>query len=604
MNISVEEICAAYKQRSELAGPMLAQMREVREVYNGDLAIPLPEMDRNEKAAIPNLLQQGIDQTGMRIASTMPMVWYPPVTPGDRASEKRASTRRKATLGWWQENRLPLKMRRRARYLIGYASSPVILRPNKKTGIARWELRDPLSCFPAPCDDPDEITPADTIFGYTRSLHWLRERYPEQMRLLYQGDDPKPNDAFDVVEYMDADETVLVVAGKHKPYTWHRDEPLPGAGAIELLRIKNRIGLNPAVVPGRITLDRPLGQFSGMVGMYQASAKLMALDLIAVEKGVFPDIYLESRANETADFIAGPYDGRSGLVNIVKGGVLRETSAQAGLQTAPTMDRLERAQRLSGGVPAEFGGESPGNVRTGKRGDAVLSAVIDFPIQEAQEILAWSLAEENKRAVAIVKEYFPTRKSFYVSMKGGTGRVDYTPGKDFETDDNVVTYSQAGADVNSLVIGAGQRVGMGTMSKRTFQEIDPLVADPELEHDRVISESLEQALLESVQQQASSGSIPPADIARIAELVLTDKVELAEAIQQVQKEAQERQSTTADPVAAGDPAAQPGLAAPGMGAEAGVETIEPPGASASNLAAIFQTLRSPQRQLPAERGAA
>lgn len=600
--ISVEEICGAYKQRVDLAGPMLAQLREVREVYNGDLAIPLPEMDRHEKAAIPNLLQQGIDQTGMRIASTMPMVWYPPVEPGNRASENRASVRRKATLGWWQENRLPLKMRRRARYLIGYASSPVILRPNKKTGIARWELRDPLSCFPAPCDDPDEITPADTIFGYTRSLHWLKERYPEQMHLLYKGDDPKANDAFDVIEYMDANETVLVVSGKHKPYTWGNDE-IPGAGAVELLRVKNRIGMNPAVVPGRVTLDRPLGQFTGMIGMYQASAKLMALDLIAVEKGIFPDIYLESRQNETADFIAGPYDGRSGLVNIVKGGVLRESSVQAGFQTGPTMDRLERAQRLSGGVPAEFGGESPGNVRTGKRGDAVLSAVIDFPIQEAQEILAWSLAEENKRAVAICKEYFPARKSFYVSMKGGTGKVDYTPAKDFESDDNVVTYSQAGADANSLVIGAGQRVGMGTMSKRTFQEIDPLVADPELEHDRVISEALEQALLQSVQQQASDGSIPPADLARIATLVLTDKLELAAAIQKVQQEAQERQATTVDPVAAGDPAAMPGLAAPGMGAEAGVDAIGPPEPSATNLAAIFQTLRSPQRQLPSEMGA-
>ena len=601
--ISVEAICAAYKQRADLSGPLLAQLREVREVYNGDLAIPLPEMDRNEKAAIPNLLQQGIDQTGMRIASTLPMVWYPPLEPGNRASENRANTRRKATLGWWQENRLPLKMRRRARYLIGYASSPVVLRPNKKTGIARWELRDPLSCFPAPSDDPDEITPPDAIFSYTRNLHWLQDRYPEQMRNLYKGEDPKINDAFDLIEYMDEHETVLVVVGKHKPYTWHSSEALPGAGAVELMRVKNRIGLNPAVVPGRITLDRPMGQFSGMVGMYQASAKLMALDLIAVEKGIFPDIYLESRPQETADFIAGPYDGRSGLVNIVKGGVLREQSIQSGFQTAPTMDRLERAQRLSGGVPAEFGGESPGNVRTGKRGDAVLSAVIDFPIQEAQEILAFSLAEENKRAVAIVKEFFPAKKSFYVNVKGALGRVDYVPAKDFETDDNVVTYSQAGADANSLVIGAGQRVGMGTMSKRTFQEIDPLVADPELEHDRVISEALEQALLQSVQAQATEGAIPPADIARIAELVLTNKMELSEAIQQVQKEAQERQATTVDPVAPGAPEAMPGLAQAGAGAEAGVDAIGPPQPSATNLAAIFQTLRSPQRQLPSEQAA-
>jgi hypothetical protein len=601
--ISVEEICALYKQRVDLAGPLLAQCREVRDVYNGDLAIPLPEMDRNEKAAIPNLLMQGLDQMGARIASTMPMVWYPPVEPGNRASENRASTRRKATLGWWQENRLPLKMRRRARYLIGYSSSPVVLRPNKKLGIARWEIRDPLSCFPAPCDDPDEITPPDTIFGFTRNLHWLRERYPEQIRKLYVGDDPKGNDAFDLIEYLDGNENVLVAVGKHKPYTWGDTDMTPGAGAVELIRTPNRCGMNLAVVPGRVTLDRPQGQFAGMVGMYQTAAKLMALEVIAVEKGIFPDIYLESRQNETADFIAGPYDGRSGLVNIVKGGTVREVGTQAGFQTQPTINNLERSQRLTGGIPAEFGGESPGNVRTGRRGDAVLSAVVDFPVQEAQEVLAYSLAEENKRAVAIAKTYFPGKKSFYVSAKGASGRVDYTPAKDFETDDNVVTYSQAGSDVNSLVIGAGQRVGMGTMSKRTFQEIDPLVSDPEMEHDRVISESLEQALLQSVQQQAASGGIPPADLARIATLVLTDKMELAEAIQKVQEEAQLRQSTTESPVAEGAPEAMPGLAAPGMGAEAGVEQIGPPQPSAQNLAAIFQTLRSPQRQLPMEQAA-
>ena len=64
--------------------------------------------------------------------------------------------------------------------------------------------------------------------------------------------------------------------------------------------------------------------------------------------------------------------------------------------------------------------------------------------------------------------------------------------------------------------------------------------------------------------QASEGILPPADLARIMDLVIHDEKELAGAVEQVQREAQERQAEQVDPLA---PAAQPGLALPGMGAE-------------------------------------
>jgi hypothetical protein len=329
-----------------------------------------------------------------------------------------------------------------------------------------------------------------------------------------------------------------------------------------------------SVIPGRITLDRPMGQFDGLIGMYQQQARLMALETIAVERGIFPDTYLVSRPGESAKFIAGPFDGRSGMVNIIAGGEVREAGMGTNLTANNIIDRIERNMRITSGTPAEFGGESNTNIRTGKRGDAILSAVVDFPVQEAQEVLSQSLVEENKRAIAIAKAYFGNdRRSFYVSTRKSKGHVDYVPNKDFENDDNSVTYAYAGADANALVIGLGQRVGIGTMSKQTAQEIDPLVADPEQEHDRVISESLEQAMLQSIQMQAVQGAIPPADLARIMSLVVKDKKDLAGAVEQVQKETQARQAT---PVPQGAPEAMPGLAMPGMGAEAPVERQGPP----------------------------
>ena len=139
----------------------------------------------------------------------------------------------------------------------------------------------------------------------------------------------------------------------------------------------------------RINLDHAQGQFDGILGMYQMQARLMALEVIAVQKGVFPDTWLVGRAGETPQ-IVNPADGLTGEVGVVRGGDLKDMALQPGYMTNPAIDRLERAQRLTAGIPSEFGGESTTNIRTGRRGDAVLSAVVDFPVQEAQRIMAVS----------------------------------------------------------------------------------------------------------------------------------------------------------------------------------------------------------------------
>ena len=251
------------------------------------------------------------------------------------------------------------------------------------------------------------------------------------------------------------------------------------------------------------------------------------------------------------------------------------------MATGQMIYRLERAQRIGSATPADMTGESASNVRTGKRGDAIMSATVDFQVQEAQDIFAASLQEENKRAVAVAKTYFGNeRKVFYVSSY--KKNVDYIPKEIFENDNNVVSYSHSGADANALVVGLGQRIGIGTMSKQTAQEIDPLIADAEQEHDRVISESINAALLQSIQAQAQSGAIPPSDLAAIATYVKSDKLSLAAAITKVHNDAQKRQATQAQP---GTPEAQPGLAQPGMGAE------QPTSASPqTSIAQLFSNL--------------
>jgi hypothetical protein len=104
------------------------------------------------------------------------------------------------------------------------------------------------------------------------------------------------------------------------------------------------------------------------------------------------------------------------------------------------------------------------------------------------------------------------------------------------------------------------------MSKESAREADPLIADPEMEKDRIVAEGIEAALLSSIQAQAAdpNGPYQPDDLAYIAEQVASNKMTLPKAIMSAQKRAQERQAAMAP---AGSPETMPGLAPPGMGAE-------------------------------------
>jgi hypothetical protein len=337
-----------------------------------------------------------------------------------------------------------------------------------------------------------------------------------------------------------------------------------------------------------------------MIGMYEAQGTLWAYHLHAVKRSIFGETWLEGGPNENPNIIsvADPYQGD---VGVVEGGRLQQFRTDPGVQTIPSLNLLERNQRLTGAVPAEFGGESPTNVRTDRRGQSVVGGAVDFPVQEHQELLAASLEAENKIAIAIAKAYWPnTSKTFVVPF--GRGQVTYTPDITFDTDMHRVSYAYAGTDTNSLVIEGGQRLGQGTFSKWDFMLIDPMVTDPDETHARVVMEALEQAFLQSIQQQASQPDSPydPITLARLSELMYEKRMTLYEAVQKVHAEAQAAQARQAAPPQPGmppggppDPNAQPGLSpagAPGTPQAA----IQPPGASQDNLMHLLNTLRRPQ----------
>ena len=476
-----------------------------------------------------------------------------------------ARDRKRAMLSIWDQNRMNMKMRRRARHLLAYSNSPIYIKPNFDKRIPEWQLRNPLDTFPAPVADIDNPVPMNCIFSYSRTYAWLIQNYGPMINGQLRVGQPQHDDMFTVLEYVCENEIVTLVMGYEKERDPISGTAYMGSPAVELSRISNRTGMPLVIVPQRITLDKPHGQFDGLLGMYYTRARLQALTEIAIERGIFPDEYLVARPGENPEIIQIA-DGKSGQLGVVKGGDIQIQQSNPGYKTDTALDRLERQERLEGAIPAEFGGESGTNIRTGRRGDSVLAATVDFRVQEAQEIFASSMIEEDKIAIAIEKAYWgATSKSFFMPGMGG-GIKDYTPNKLWETDFHYVAYSAAGSDVNNLIVGLGQRLGTGLMSKESAREADPLISDPELEKDRLVAEGIEAALLSSIQTQAAdpNGPYQPDDLAYIATQVQSNKMSLSEAIMAAQKRAQERQAAQA-PV--GAPETMPGLSAPGMGME-------------------------------------
>lgn len=609
MTRPLAEIMFLASSRITAAGPRRSKMISVRDTYDGTVVLPLPELDRHEVAAIANQLQTGLDGTAQRASGTPGVIEVPSARPGIKQHDNRAREQKRAYLGWWERNSMPVLDGLRYRHFFAYATSPVYLRPQPKWGFALWHARDPLDAYPAPCANPTDMLPDDVIFCVNQPMGWLRRMYPSAGGMIPRpqvpgGEGTRDDTMIKVVEYIDAEEIVLFAMGESTgqpqltdhalPYEFHTNVDRGSFGwGVELERIPNRAGRCLSVVPGRLTLGPPVGQFDALPGMHYKQAKLDALEYRAIEEGVFPKLWLVSHPNQKANVITVA-DGRRGILGEIEGGTIVNVNPQPSYMANQAQDRLERAQRVTGHVPAQMSGENASNVRTGRASDTVLSAAIDHGIAEAQRVMAQSKAHELEIAKDVAKGWFGSKQvSMYVRSKGGKGQANYQANDLFpdDTPSPSVEYSLAGSDMASLVIQLGQRLGTGLISKQTARKLDPLVADAEFEDDQTTAEGLETALLSGIQNQAASGQIPPADLARIIELVRLDKMDLAAAVQKVQEEAQKRQSTTEDPVDPGAPEAQPGIAVPGMGAEAGA-AIPESGPSQERLSQLLNQLRT------------
>ncbi len=572
---------------------LVKHMMEIKRHYEADWVIPLPDVkgEPNMDMFTPSLITDTVDGLGMRAASISPTTFCPPVT-NSVLSSSRATTRRKILHGTYHQNSWKVKRRRYYRHMCAYDTGSIYIRPDFGTGEVRMEVRDPLFTFPEPTSAEQIRAPEYVAFITRHSGSELRRMYP-QCRAEAGGPVTETHleQAWDVFEWISATEMVFGLLGPAFADGDHVDSNFVQhhGGAFMQLGpvVPNRAEMPLAITPQEVSLHSVGTRLNALLGNVQMQSRLMALEVMAQQKAIFPDMYVLGADNQTPN-IGGDgqwKDGTTGAMNLLSGvqsvGQITQTPD---IRTQAMIDRLERNTRVSSGLNPQMGGESFGSLRTGRALDSMLSSSVDPRIQELHEVTEAWFSLVNESILGAYKGWFSdTKYEFFSGWHGDKGMVKFTPATDIEIVANVVEYSIPGADVVQQTQVLGSLLGAGVISEETFRLRHPYIDDSTAESEQIVLESVHKAMVAGMQEQIASGQMPASIVARLYDKLQDGKplnkalLEVDEEVRAEQAQAAQDAQAGADPMAAaGNPLAQLGLAA---GPAAAGPAALPPGAA-------------------------
>lgn len=569
---SFEEIVRLTQDMQRVQGPVVSRMRDVLNRYDGEWVIPMPDL-KDEPVMpqlTPALIAEAVDAMAMRASSVMPMTSIPALArnkdTGPRSKEY-ATVRRKIIAGTYHLSKWKLGRRRFYRHLSAYHTGALIVLPDFENEMVRLHVRDPLSSFAEP-QAAEELRPPDYVsFLYRHSGEYLMNCYPQ-----LRADNGGPittrdtNELWDVCEWVDEDQIVFGLVGPVHPDGMHINTRAIQAPWRQLGPVyPNKCDHMPAIVPHNVALGKIASRMAAMIGNVDLQAKMMALNIIAAEKAIFPDVYAIGRQNGAPQIIGEQWrDGRTGdinmLMDIEQVGVLRSAPD---VGTAQTIDRLERNFRASTGLVPQFSGETYGALRTGAGVNALGGMAVDPRIQEMHEISEAWMPHVNSAILSSWKGYFGGKRTFFSGWPSDRGLVEFDPGVHIESTENTVSYAIAGADVIQQTQILGSLFGAKAISARTFRERHPWIDDPEAEGAMVDEEAFEDALRQSILQKLVSGELPPT-VAVLMRNHMQEGNDIFSAVLYADEEMRKRQATVAPPAPEGmiaAPEAMPGMAA-------------------------------------------
>lgn len=579
------------RRRTALVNHML----EVQRFYQADWVTPMPDVRGEPSMAhlTPSHVTDVVDSLAMRAAGVTPVTFCPALKPHIPGSVAKATTRRKSINATYHLSNWKIKRRRYYRHMTAYDTASIYVQPDFKERVMKLQVRNPLETYPE-FKSAEDVTPPSYVAFITRySGDNLRHRFPQVREeaggpiAAQHGDEQ-----WDIFEWVDDDQMVFGLLG---PTTLEGDHVSTGYTAsvghgpwMQLgPSVPNLAGRCLAVTPAEISLHNIGNRLNSLLGSVKMQAKLMAMEVDAQQKAVYPDAYAVANPNETPQIVGGEWkDGRTGEINLLSGisavGTVNSSPPQ---QTAQMIDRLERNFKVSAGMSPQMQGESYGSLRTGRALDSMMASSVDPRIQELHEVTEAWMPAVNKAILAGYKGWFPTDKFvFFSGWTGDKGVVEFTPEKDFDSLENTVSYNIPGADVVQVTQVLGSMLGAKVISTNTFQGVHPWIEDGEAEQTQIEREDIQKAMLAGVQEQIASGQMPIAVSARLYDLVneghplhkaLTMIDEEIRAEQAAAAEQAQADAAAAQAAAAQNPAAQMGLAA---GPAAAAPAAPPPGA--------------------------
>lgn len=609
---SERQIVELLDQRTKFGRTRQAVMNEMASLYHGRITVPLPELDKEEKPAVANLVMQAIEQMAQRISSVQPAA-RTFARPSQGTNGRNAARKRKLGFMHFDASNGGARLASiEGRWLSAYSTAPSIVLPDfvgSRRGALngpRWILADPRGFYPAiDASDPTNPVKDDAIFHTVHTVDWMRRNYPNHVGAIADHNS-EATEQVDWIVYVDHEQITTLASRPLQSRRWGHDrynEPVGGERRTVLIdRMMNLTGHPLVVAPGGLSLTHePMGRYDQVVGMYQRMSEIDALSRIALRKSIFSDAWVISNPGERArvERAPVPLEGEPGLIS---GGRIEFRNIDPQFAARVGIGDIERALRLTGRIPAEFGGELPTNARTARQGGRLMSNVIDFDLAEMQRILEEGYEWRYKISAMVDHSFFGGfTKTIEVDTGASQHELTYDPAKLWTTVGVKVKYALGGSDAEGSVIGAGQRMGMGTLSKETFMEVDPMVNDVELEKDRITSEAVQAAFLARVQNEANQpeGQSPwtATDYAEFGRLVETDELGLYDAYSKVNELAKQRKADAAQAAQAGtltEAQAQPGVDGEVPPAIAG------PSESGQNLTRLLGQLRLAQQTVPGE----
>ena len=599
---SFEEIHNIAFQLFRRRSPVIKKMEEVNQSYNGDVIVPNPDVanEPDMPNLTPSLVTDVVDGLAMRAASVHPMTFCAAVDPykeTGRRSVGYAKDRSRVLSATYQESKWKVGRRRAFRHLNAYETMSLFIEPDFRDGMPKLRVRDPLRTYPEEQALENSEPPSYVAFITRYSGDYLRARFP-QVQAERGGPitDRETHELWDVFEWVDHDQISFGLLGPRLMDGYHiaQGYDMFAGPWMPLGRpMRNRAGRCLAITPQAVTLHSIGNRLNALLENAKWQNKLMALDILAQEKAIFPDMFVLGDGGMSPRLQGGQwFDGREGKMNVVESArTIGTLSQQPDQRTSQSIDRLERNFRVSAGLSPMMGGETPGAaLRTGRALGQMAEIAIDPRIQELHEVDEVWMPHVNEAILEAYKGWWGSKEFHFISgWDGDKGEVKFKPEELIETTKNTVTYAIPGADIMQATQVLGSLHGAEMISTETAQRMHPWIRDPYKEITVINDEKLEKAAIDGMMQQVLSGQMPMSVFAKIREKMRDGDMDVFKATIAVDEEIREQQmaaeeAALAQQQMAPDPMAQLGLAA-GPAAAAPAAPVASP-TPASSMAGV------------------